>query len=144
MLKDMIAPTERPTVLTILFMAILLSGAYAYAILFIRLKINTVQTIKTDIETIMEICDKKQIPFLQLKKECSKINNSVYTNPFNKKTLSILDLFEKDFKTSEINENDKIEIKLYQSEEQTKKKLRDILYYYHNYDLKIGCLCLQK
>lgn len=68
----------------------------------------------------------------------------MYTNPYNNKILNIFDLFEKDFEISKIKDSDSVEIKLYQSEDQTRKDLWNSLYYYQNYDLKIGYMSLQK
>lgn len=142
-MRDMIAPTERPLYLTILFIIIMSSGAFICSTWLIKSNINIIKTIKSDINVIMETCN-TQMSFSQLKEQLLKIDNSMYTNPYNNKILNIFDLFEKDFEISEIKDSDSVEIKLYQSEDQTRKNLWNSLYYYQNCDLKIGCVSLQE
>lgn len=142
-MRDMIAPTERPLYLIILFIITMSISAFAGSTWLIKSKINIIKTIKSDINVIMETCN-KQMFFSQLKEQLFKIDNSMYTNHYNNKILNIFDLFEKDFEISKIKDSDSVEIKLYQSEDQTRKDLWNSLYYYQNCDLKIGCVSLQE
>lgn len=118
-----------PETLKILVGAVLFIFYVSLAIIIGKFHYEDYKEKKKKLNDIMSFCNKKTYTFAELREELPQISNLTYN-----------DLFEKDFKLTEVKDQIKVEITLYYSEKETEEKLWNLLSDKYASNCKIGCI----